>query len=60
MRRNLLTLIAVVFAVLFVIYVWPTAWRYEQVNGRLIRVSRFTDRVQRITTDGWRDLKDGL
>src|SRR5689334_18098252 len=40
-------------AVSFAIWVWPTAWTYDRIDGRTVRTHRFTGRVQRLTLSGW-------
>jgi hypothetical protein len=48
--------------VLFVIYVWPTRWKYAYTNlyGRriLVRIDRLhPSRVEEVTVNGWRRLQ---
>jgi len=51
--RNLLKLSAVGCVVLFVIYVWPTAWEHYKIRDATFRVNRFTGETQYLSPQGW-------
>ena len=51
-RVRLLFLIALVF--LFLLYVWPTFWRYDHHDGHLVRFDRLDGSlVEVLTPRGW-------
>jgi hypothetical protein len=41
-----------VLAVLFVVFVWPTPYRYESTGTTLVRINRFTGDALVITSSG--------
>jgi hypothetical protein len=51
--RLVLTVLVVVFGLWFMLFMWPTLYRYEQSEGRLIQVSRMTGEAKRLTDRGW-------
>jgi hypothetical protein len=57
MKKNICFVVVVLAAWLFVVFVWPTAYRYEKfvVSNRayLIRISRFNDSAAKLTNEGW-------
>ena len=55
-------------AVLFVLFVWPTLYRYDHLKGQdvlkratdtLIRTNRFTGTTEELAPVGWREMKPG-
>jgi hypothetical protein len=38
----------------FLSYVWPTQYRYDHSDGRLVRIDRSTGGVEALTSEGWR------
>lgn len=56
-RAHLLLIALAIGASLFVVYVWPTQYRYEHVSfGRytlLVRIDRFTGQPEYLLTSGW-------
>jgi hypothetical protein len=47
-------MVIVVIAILFGVFVWPTRYRYDHVaRGWLIRIDRFTSRVEILRNGGW-------
>lgn len=40
----------------FGVFVWPTAWRYENTPSHLVRVNRFDGGAEYLTKAGWRPI----
>ena len=62
MKKLLLILgpIAIVLAIAFMIFVFPTRYRYERTPERLVRIDRFSGEVEALTETGWRPLQSGI
>jgi len=60
MRKKIILGIAVI-VILFLIFVWPTQYRYENatLNGDkyLVRINRFTSSVDKLTPIGWLEMR---
>lgn len=52
--RDFLTAGLVIFALFWLVFVWPTPWRYFKSGSTNLRVHRITGTTERLTTDGWR------
>ncbi|HZW07996.1 MAG TPA: hypothetical protein VFF65_12810 [Phycisphaerales bacterium] len=35
------------------VWVWPTQWRYDRRYESIVRINRFTDEAQVLSTKGW-------
>ena len=53
MRRVLVTMALATIAIAFLLLVWPTPYRYEQVHSHLIRLNRVTGHADALCPDGW-------
>ncbi len=45
--------IAILLLIIFSIFVWPTAYRYDRFSDTTIRTNRFTGETQMLTFRGW-------
>ncbi len=52
-RRDLALTAAVVFAFLWLAFIWPTPWREYKQGSRNLRVNRFTGAAGYLTDSGW-------
>jgi hypothetical protein len=57
--RDVIAVVALALVVWAAIYIWPTNWRYvaNPIDGALVRVHRYTDRVEYydVSTGRWID-----
>jgi hypothetical protein len=54
MRRPIAGIVAILIAVGWLWFVWPTPYRYlSPWEGRATRMNRFTEQIQLLTTRGW-------
>jgi hypothetical protein len=55
---KILTAIGLILVLLFLIFVWPTAYRYDDFKGLPIRINRFTGTVEVLyISSGWTTIK---
>lgn len=54
----LVIVLPVAFGIAFLVYVWPTLWRYERVSNGVVRIRRFDGRAEALTPTGWVSLTD--
>lgn len=56
-RRFVLTIMAALLVLTFLLAVWPTVWRYDHMNlgGSVypVRINRLTGRTERLVPSGW-------
>ena len=61
--QRFITILILVAAVPFAIYVWPTKYAYYQIklgdSQSLVRLQRLTGEAEFLTQAGWRPLKQG-
>ena len=61
--QRFVTILILVAAVPFAIYVWPTKYAYYQIklgdSQFPVRIQRFTSDAEFLTQAGWRPLKQG-
>jgi len=45
--------VPIVAVVAFVVYVWPTMWRYEKIGETVARIRRYDGTTEVLTPRGW-------
>jgi len=52
-QKRIACIVAAIFAALWLVFVWPTPYRYFKSGSTNYRVNRFTGDTEHLTGSGW-------